>query len=233
MAFEKADERRRFKASVARDKADRTYQAALATADGDMQQKQQTAAADFTGVRRGPAQNGDGGDAMWIHMADSRKVHVNGIGERRAKALIEWRQSYVQRAEQRAPRRITLADRQRIVEAARRRRAELEARKTAAEAVANEARTEAKSIFDAALARLTQADRAADRAATAQRSQYDAVAEELARLEGRLDALHARTVASDSAADRATASFSQPHRRPHAHRNPPFRPPTRENPSPE
>ncbi|MEU2749752.1 hypothetical protein ABZ613_26405 [Streptomyces collinus] len=249
-AFEKADERRRLKASVSRDKANRAYQAALTAAERDKQQRQQKVAtelraldddqqnsearelrllrqqfidnalrrahlsikelnglgaglirdlatrgirtaADFTGVSRGAAPNGKGGDVMWIHMASGHRVHINGIGEHRAKVLVEWRQSYVRRAEERAPKRITLADRQRIEEAAKQRQAELEGRKASAEAVANEARTEAKRVLDAALARLAEADRAAGRAAAAQRTQYDVVAEELARLEEQLAAFNA------------------------------------------
>ncbi|MFE0206104.1 hypothetical protein [Streptomyces sp. NPDC058985] len=249
-AFEKAEERRRFIASVSRDKANRTYQAALATADRDKQQKQQTVAhqlraldsdqqnseakelrllreqfidktlrrahlsvkelnglgtglindlaargvrtaADFTGVSRGAAPNGKGGKVMWIIMASGHRVHVNGIGEHRAKVLVEWRRSCVRRAEDRAPKRITLADRQRIEEAAKRRRAELETRKATAESVADEARTEAKGALDAALARLAEADRDAERAAAAKRAQYDVIAKELARLEEQLEASYA------------------------------------------
>ncbi|GGW46056.1 hypothetical protein GCM10010320_27720 [Streptomyces caelestis] len=249
-AFEKADERRRFKASVSRDKANRAYQAALTAAERDKQQKQQKvaaqlraldndqqnsearelrllreqfidnalrrahlsvkelnglgaglirdlaargirSAADFTGVSRGAAPNGKGGDVMWIHMASGHRVHINGIGEHRAKVLVEWRQSYMRRAEERAPKRITLADRQRIEDAVKQRRAELEAKNASVEAVANEARTEAKRVLDATLARLAEADRAADRAAVAQRAQYDVAAEELARLEDQLQASYA------------------------------------------
>ncbi|MFF3323664.1 hypothetical protein [Streptomyces sp. NPDC002889] len=148
-------------------------------------------AADFTGVSRGPAPNGKGGDVIWIHLSGGRNVHVNGIGEHRAKALVEWRKSYVTRAEERAPKRIGPADRRRIEELAKQRRAELKAEEAAAEAAANEARTEAKGALDETLARLAEAARDADREAAAKRTQYDVLAEELARLEAELVPLDA------------------------------------------
>ncbi|MFF0063329.1 hypothetical protein ACFYRC_17615 [Streptomyces sp. NPDC005279] len=248
--FEKADERRKFKDGVARDRASRAHRDALARADRDKQQKQQSVAAqlrafdsdqqnsearelqllrrqfidaalrraqlsvkelnglgaglindlaargirtaaDFTGINRGPAPNGKGGDVVWIHLAGGRKVHVNGIGEHRAKALVEWRKSYVTRAEERAPKRIGPADRRRIEELAKQRRAELKTEETAAEAAANEARTEARGTFDETLAQLAVAARNADREAAAKRAQYDVLAEELARLEAELAPLDA------------------------------------------
>lgn len=248
--FEKADERRKFKDGLARDRANRAHQGALTRADRDKQQKQQSvaaqllafdsdqqnsearelqllrrqftdaalrrahlsvkelnglgaglindlaargirAAADFTGISRGPAPNGKGGDVIWIHLSGGRKVHVNGIGEHRAKALVEWRKSYVARAEERAPKRIGLADRRRIEELAKQRRAELKAEEAAAEAAANEARTEAMGSLDENLARLAEAARNADREAASKRAQYDVLAEELARLEAELASLDA------------------------------------------
>lgn len=249
-AFEKAEEKRKFKAAVARDKAKREHDAALSRADLDMQRKLQSVAAqlraleseqqqseerqlqllrseyigsalrrahisvkelngfgtglvndlatrgirtasDFTGVSRGPAPSGKGGDVMWIHVTNGRRIHINGIGEHRAKVLIEWRRSYLDRAKERAPKRITLADRRRIEEATERRRVELEEQKAAAQATADEVRTEAKNTLTAALTRLDAEDRTAAREAAAQRAQYDTLAQELARLEAELEALNA------------------------------------------
>ncbi|MBT2392315.1 hypothetical protein J7E87_23555 [Streptomyces sp. ISL-1] len=249
-AFEKVDARRKFKDAVARDRANRAHQDALARADRDKQQKQQSVAAqlrafdsdqqnsearelqllrrqfvdaalrrahlsvkdlnglgaglindlaargirtaaDFTGISRGPAPNGKGGVVIWIHTSGGRKVHVNGIGEHRAKALVEWRKSYVARAEERGPKRIGLADRRRIEELAKQRRAELKAEETAAEAAANETRSEARATLDETLARLAKAARDADREAAAKRAQYDFLAKELARLEAELEPLDA------------------------------------------
>jgi hypothetical protein len=130
-------------------------------------------AADFTGVSRGPAPNSKGGDVMWIHRSNSLRVHINGIGEHRAKALVEWRKSYVTRAEERAPKRLTLADRRKIEEATRRRRAELEEQDAATQVTADEARDEAKKTLTMALARLDEKDRTAAREAAAQQAQYD------------------------------------------------------------
>ncbi|URN14627.1 MULTISPECIES: hypothetical protein [Streptomyces] len=148
-------------------------------------------AADFTGVERGTAPNGKGGEAVWIRLANGHRVHINGIGEHRAKVLVEWRRSCVRRAEERAPKRITPADRRRIEEASKRRRAELEARRASAESVADEARAEAGGILEAALARLAETDRAAARAAAVQRARYDILAEELSSLERQLEESYA------------------------------------------
>ncbi|MEV5678254.1 hypothetical protein [Streptomyces sp. NPDC052179] len=148
-------------------------------------------AADFTHTSRGTAPNGKGGEVIWIHLAGGAKVRVNGIGEHRAKALVQWRQSHLRRAEERAPKRITAADRRRVEELAARRRAELTAMSAAAGVTADQACAEADRHRAQTLARLADAARGADAEARARRARYDALAEELLRLEAELDALDA------------------------------------------
>ncbi|MEU8513996.1 hypothetical protein AB0C76_20760 [Kitasatospora sp. NPDC048722] len=46
-------------------------------------------AADFTRISYEKAPNGRGGTVVWIHRTRGGKVHVNGIGEHRARTLME------------------------------------------------------------------------------------------------------------------------------------------------
>ncbi|MEU0270854.1 hypothetical protein [Streptomyces sp. NPDC006307] len=148
-------------------------------------------AADFTHVSWDKAPNGKGGNVLYIHRTDGRRVHINGIGQHRSRPLMEWRQAALARAEARAPRTLPPDERHRISEIteiteAERARLRQELTKTAHAAVT--ARTEAGQLHAETLERLAGTERDAARLAAERRAEFDAMAEQLLTLQSELSA---------------------------------------------
>ncbi|MCM2580540.1 hypothetical protein [Streptomyces meridianus] len=146
-------------------------------------------AADFTGFSQGPGPTGRGGSVYWIHTANGRRVHVNGIGEHRVKALTEFRRFHLSRAEERAPRQLTYVDRMKIDELIARQRADLEKQREAAVRTAAAARDEARDALAENTARLNAEAQEADAQAVQRRAEFDSMAEALLALRSQLAAL--------------------------------------------
>ncbi|MFF5533288.1 hypothetical protein ACFY71_12500 [Streptomyces cinerochromogenes] len=145
-------------------------------------------AADFTRVSWGKAPNGKGGEVLYIHRVQGRKVHINGIGEHRGRPLMEWRRAAVARAEARAPRELPPDQRHRIAEIIEAERARLQAELAEVPREADTAREDAVRLRTEALDRLADAAREAARLAAERRAEFDAMAEHLLALQSELTA---------------------------------------------
>ncbi|GGS95139.1 hypothetical protein [Streptomyces cinerochromogenes] len=145
-------------------------------------------AADFTRVSWGKAPNGKGGEVLYIHRVQGRKVHINGIGEHRGRPLMEWRRAAVARAEARAPRELPPDQRHRIAEIIEAERARLQAELAEVPREADSAHGDAVRLRTDTLARLADAAREADRLAAERRAEFDAMAEDLLALQAELTA---------------------------------------------
>ncbi|WP_405626457.1 hypothetical protein OG933_09360 [Streptomyces sp. NBC_00016] len=147
-----------------------------------------TTAADFTRVSWGKAPNGKGGEVLYIHRAQGRKVHINGIGEHRGRPLMEWRRAALARAEARAPRELPPDERHRIAEIIEAERTRLQGELAQAPSTAQAARAEAEQLHAEALQHLTTAEREAAHLAAERRAEFDAMAEQLLTLQAELSA---------------------------------------------
>ncbi|KQX78475.1 hypothetical protein [Streptomyces sp. Root1310] len=147
-----------------------------------------TTAADFTRVSWGRAPNGKGGEVLYIHRAQGRKVHINGIGEHRGRPLMEWRRAALARAEARAPRELPPDERHRIAEIIEAERTRLQGELAQAPGTAEAARAEAVQLHTEVLGRLTAAEREAARRAAERRAEFDTMAEQLLTLQAELTA---------------------------------------------
>ncbi|MCX5372050.1 hypothetical protein [Streptomyces sp. NBC_00103] len=147
-----------------------------------------TTAADFTRVSWGKAPNGKGGEVLYIHRAQGRKVHINGIGEHRGRPLMEWRRAALARAEARAPRELPPDERHRIAEIIEAERTRLQGELAQAPSTAQAARAEAERLHAEALQHLTTAEREAAHLAAERRAEFDAMAEQLLTLQAELSA---------------------------------------------
>ncbi|MFG3009007.1 hypothetical protein ACGFZB_00830 [Streptomyces cinerochromogenes] len=145
-------------------------------------------AADFTRVSWGRAPNGKGGEVLYIHRVQGRKVHINGIGEHRGRPLMEWRRAAVARAEARAPRELPPDQRHRIAEIIEAERARLQAELAEVPREADTAREDAVRLRTETLDRLADAAREAARLAAERRAEFDAMAEHLLALQSELTA---------------------------------------------
>ncbi|MFI1719101.1 hypothetical protein ACIGW4_07830 [Streptomyces sp. NPDC053513] len=145
-------------------------------------------AADFKRVSWGKAPNGRGGEVLYIHRTQGRKVHVNGIGEHRGRPLVEWRRSAVARAEARAPKELPPDERHRIGEIIENERVRLTAELAELPKVAGAARAEAEQLHAERLATLTGAQREAGEEAARRRAGFDETAERLIGLRAELAA---------------------------------------------
>ncbi|CAM5269291.1 hypothetical protein [Streptomyces tanashiensis] len=145
-------------------------------------------AADFKRVSWGKAPNGRGGDVLYIHRTQGRKVHINGIGEHRGRPLMEWRRAAVARAEARAPQELPPDERHRIEEIIQNERVRLQAELAEVPKTAGAARAEAEQLHAERLADLTRAEREAGEAAARRRAEFDEMAERLLALRAELAA---------------------------------------------
>ncbi|MEU7294918.1 hypothetical protein AB0A76_17125 [Streptomyces exfoliatus] len=145
-------------------------------------------AADFRRVSWGKAPNGKGGEVLYIHRTQGRKVHINGIGEHRGRPLMEWRQSALARAESRAPDELPADQRHRIAEIIENERVRLQAELDEAPKLAATARAEAVGVHTEALERLAVAEGEAAEEAARRRAEFDAMAERLLGLQAELSA---------------------------------------------
>ncbi|WP_369142526.1 hypothetical protein [Streptomyces sp. R44] len=139
-------------------------------------------AADFQRVSWGKAPNGRGGDVLYIHRTQGRKVHINGIGEHRGRPLMEWRRAAVARAEARAPKELPPDERHRIEEIIENERARLQAELAEVPKTAEAARAEAEQLHAERLATLAAAEREAGEEAALRRAGFDEMAERLLAL---------------------------------------------------
>ncbi|MFF9852385.1 hypothetical protein [Streptomyces litmocidini] len=145
-------------------------------------------AADFHRVSWGKAPNGRGGEVLYIHRTQGRKVHINGIGEHRGRPLTEWRRSAVARAEARAPKELPPDERHRIEEIIENERVRLQAELAEVPKAAGAARAEAERLHAERLAVLTGAQREAGEEAARRRAEFDETAERLIALQAELAA---------------------------------------------
>ncbi|MEV4189815.1 hypothetical protein [Streptomyces toxytricini] len=145
-------------------------------------------AADFTGVAWDRAVNGKGGNVLYIHRPDGRRVHINGIGRHRSDPLMEWRQAALNRAEARAPRTLPPDERHRISEIIEAERSRLRAELSKASLAADDARTQENQRHTEALGRLAAASHDAARRAEERRAEFDAMAEQVLALQAELSA---------------------------------------------
>ncbi|MFF1511291.1 hypothetical protein [Streptomyces sp. NPDC058326] len=145
-------------------------------------------AADFRRVSWGKAPNGKGGEVLYIHRTQGRKVHVNGIGEHRGRPLMEWRQAALARAESRAPDELPADQRHRIAEIIENERVRLRAELDEAPKLAATARAEAVHVHTEALERLAVTEGEAAEEAARRRAEFDATAERLLGLQAELAA---------------------------------------------
>ncbi|SED94650.1 hypothetical protein [Streptomyces sp. TLI_105] len=145
-------------------------------------------AADFKRVSWGKAPNGRGGEVLYIHRTQGRKVHINGIGEHRGRPLTEWRRSAVARAEARAPKELPPDERHRIEEIIENERVRLQAELAEVPKAAGAARAEAGQLHAERLAVLTGAQREAGEEAARRRAEFDEMAERLIALRAELAA---------------------------------------------
>ncbi|WP_425554744.1 hypothetical protein, partial [Kitasatospora putterlickiae] len=143
-------------------------------------------ASDFTRISYEKAPSGRGGTVVWIHRTRGGKVHVNGIGEHRARTLMEWRNATVARAEARAPQRLPADERMRLDRIIAEERLRLQREKEEAERTAEAGRAEAGRLLAEAVSRLAAAEAEAERAAVLRRSEFDAMAERLLALQEEL-----------------------------------------------
>lgn len=145
-------------------------------------------AADFRRVSWGKAPNGKGGEVLYIHRTQGRKVHINGIGEHRGHPLMEWRREALARAEARAPHELPADQRHRIAEIIENERIRLQTELDEAPKLAATARAEAVHVHAEALERLAVAEGEAAEEAARRRAEFDAMAERLLGLQDELSA---------------------------------------------
>ncbi|MFF8378172.1 hypothetical protein ACF07V_18825 [Streptomyces sp. NPDC015661] len=145
-------------------------------------------AADFKRVSWGKAPNGRGGDVLYIHRTQGRKVHINGIGEHRGRPLMEWRRAALARAEARAPKDLPPDERHRIEEIIENERVRLQADLAEVPRTAEAARAEAEQLHAERLAELTGAELEAAEEAARRRAEFDETAERLLALRAELAA---------------------------------------------
>ncbi|MGW7042033.1 hypothetical protein ACWGDT_04765 [Streptomyces avermitilis] len=145
-------------------------------------------AADFHRVSWGKAPNGRGGDVLYIHRVQGRKVHINGIGEHRGRPLMEWRKAALARAEARAPHELPPDERHRIAEIIENERTRIQGALDEAPGIAGAARAEAAQAHAETLERLDSAGREAARRAAQRRAEFDEMAERLLALQDELSA---------------------------------------------
>ncbi|MFE7596059.1 hypothetical protein [Streptomyces sp. NPDC057494] len=145
-------------------------------------------AADFTRVSWGKAPGGRGGDVLYIHRTQGRKVHINGIGEHRGRPLMEWRRAAVARAEARAPHELPPDERHRIEEIVEKERARLRAELAELPRTSETAGAEAERLHAERLAALTAGEREAAEEAARRRAGFDETAERLLALRAELAA---------------------------------------------
>ncbi|MFE9996863.1 hypothetical protein [Streptomyces avermitilis] len=145
-------------------------------------------AADFHRVSWGKAPNGRGGDVLYIHRVQGRKVHINGIGEHRGRPLMEWRKAALARAEARAPHELPPDERHRIAEIIENERTRIQGELDEAPGIAEAARAEAVQAHAEMLERLDSAEREAAGRAALRRAEFDEMAERLLALQNELSA---------------------------------------------
>ncbi|MFJ2863911.1 hypothetical protein [Kitasatospora sp. NPDC087314] len=143
-------------------------------------------ASDFTRISYEKAPNGRGGTVVWIHRTSGGKVHINGIGEHRARTLMEWRDATMARAEARAPQQLPADERMRVDQIIAEERLHLQHEKEEAERAANAARAEAGQLLAEATSHLAAAEVEAEAAAVLRRSEFDEMAERLLVLQAEL-----------------------------------------------
>ncbi|MFI5531323.1 hypothetical protein ACIA8O_22605 [Kitasatospora sp. NPDC051853] len=143
-------------------------------------------ASDFTGVSYAKAANGRGGTVVWIHRTQGGRVHVNGIGEHRAKTLVEWRNATVGRAEDRAPKALPPDERFRLDGIIAEERLHLRQEREQAAREAEAARAEAGRLLAETAARLTGTESEGAASAALRRAEFDGMAEQLLRLQDEL-----------------------------------------------
>ncbi|MFF9344758.1 hypothetical protein ACF1CG_34000 [Streptomyces sp. NPDC014773] len=145
-------------------------------------------AADFRRVSWGKAPNGKGGEVLYIHRTQGRKVHINGIGEHRGRPLAEWQRQALARAQARAPQELPADQRHRIAEIIEEERVRLQAELAEAPRAAEAARAEAARRYEEEAERLAAAEREAAEEAVRRRAGFDTMAEELLALQAELAA---------------------------------------------
>ena len=143
-------------------------------------------AADFTRISYAKAPNGRGGTVVWIHRTRGGKVHINGIGEHRARTLVEWRSAALARAESRAPQKLPPDELMRIHQIIADERAHLQREKDEALRAAEASRVGAGQLHAETTARLGAAEQEAWTAAALRRADFDEMAERLLALQAEL-----------------------------------------------
>ncbi|MEV4940657.1 hypothetical protein [Streptomyces zaomyceticus] len=147
-----------------------------------------TTAADFRRVSWGKAPNGRGGDVLYIHRTQGRKVHVNGIGEHRGRPLMEWRRAAVARAEARAPQELPADERHRIEEIIENERIRLQGELDGLPGTADAARAEVEEAHAEKRAELSGAEREKQEEADRRRAEFDTMGDRLLTLQAELTA---------------------------------------------
>ncbi|MFG2899156.1 hypothetical protein ACGFZH_19020 [Streptomyces zaomyceticus] len=147
-----------------------------------------TTAADFRRVSWGKAPNGRGGDVLYIHRTQGRKVHINGIGEHRGRPLMEWRRAAVARAEARAPHELPADERHRIEEIIENERIRLQGELDGLPGTADAARAEVEQAHAEKRAELSGAEREKQEEADRRRAEFDTMGERLLALQAELAA---------------------------------------------
>ncbi|MGW8356586.1 hypothetical protein [Streptomyces wedmorensis] len=147
-----------------------------------------TTAADFRRVSWDKAPNGRGGEVLYIHRTEGRKVHINGIGEHRGRPLMEWRRAAVARAEARAPKELPADERHRIEEIIETERLRLREELDRIPKDAESARAEIEEAHAEHLVALTATEREAQERADLRRAEFDDMAERLLALRAELAA---------------------------------------------
>ncbi|MFF1867273.1 hypothetical protein [Kitasatospora herbaricolor] len=142
--------------------------------------------ADFTRISYAKAPNGRGGTVVWIHRTRGGKVHINGIGEHRARTLMEWRTATLAGAEARAPQKLPVEERLRVDQIIADERVHLQREKEEAERAVSVARVVAGQVLAETLVRLAAAESGAGAAAVLRRAEFDAMAERLLALQAEL-----------------------------------------------
>ncbi|MFE9132873.1 hypothetical protein [Streptomyces sp. NPDC007355] len=147
-----------------------------------------TTAADFRRVSWGKAPNGRGGEVLYIHRTQGRKVHINGIGEHRGRPLMEWRRAAVARAEARAPQELPADERHRVEEIIENERIRLQDELAEVPKDAEAARAEVEQLHAEHLATLAAREREALEEASLRRAEFDETADRLLALRAELAA---------------------------------------------
>ncbi|MFH9725173.1 hypothetical protein ACH4M4_19725 [Streptomyces sp. NPDC017254] len=147
-----------------------------------------TTAADFRRVSWGKAPNGRGGDVLYIHRTQGRKVHINGIGEHRGRPLVEWRKAAVARAEARAPHELPADERHRIEEIIENERIRLQGELAEVPRTAEAACAEVEEVYAEKREALTGVEHERQEEADRRRAEFDAMGERLLALQAELAA---------------------------------------------